>query len=131
MKIEEYFEKSKGVGILSTADSSGRVNSAVYARPHVTDENQVAFVMTDRKTFSNVRKNPHVSYLFKEEGSGYSGLRFSLTKIREEKSPNNVRNMVRRRYPAGKRNRDKLHVVYFNVDEVLPLLSSGTCPVKT
>lgn len=130
MKFQDYFENRKGIGILSTADSQGRVNSAIYARPHVTDENQVAFVMTDRKTYSNVRKNPQVSYLFKEEGSGYSGLRLSLTKVREEKSPNNVRSMVRRRYRSGKTNGGKLHVVYFNVDEVLPLLSSGSCPVK-
>ena len=130
MNIQDYFDNRKGLGILSTADSHGRVNSAIYARPHITDENQVAFVMTDRKTYANVRKNPHVSYLFKEEGSGYSGLRLSLTKVREEKSPNNVRSMLRRRYPPGKTNGDKLHVVYFNVDEVLPLLSSGKCPVK-
>ena len=36
--LSEYFEKTKGTGILATADAEGHVNVAVYARPHVPDD---------------------------------------------------------------------------------------------
>jgi len=35
MNLKTYFENTRGTGIISTADSNGRVNAAVYARPHV------------------------------------------------------------------------------------------------
>lgn len=38
MKLSEYFEKTKGRGIMSTADSNGNLTVAVYARPHFIDE---------------------------------------------------------------------------------------------
>ena len=38
MSLAEYFEHVTGVGVLSTADASGRVNSAVYGRPHFIDD---------------------------------------------------------------------------------------------
>jgi hypothetical protein len=34
MKLSEYFEKTKGRGVIATADSKGKVASAVYGRPH-------------------------------------------------------------------------------------------------
>ena len=34
MELKEYFENIKGLGVMSTADSNGKVNSAVYSRPH-------------------------------------------------------------------------------------------------
>lgn len=30
MKLSEYFENAKGVGVLATADAGGKVNTAVY-----------------------------------------------------------------------------------------------------
>ena len=48
MKLNEYFEKKKGRGVIATADSEGRVGVAVYARPHFIDEKTVAFIMADR-----------------------------------------------------------------------------------
>ena len=36
--LKEYFDKAKGYGVLATADAAGKVNMAVYARPHVLDE---------------------------------------------------------------------------------------------
>ena len=44
MKLSEYFEKNKGIGVLSTADSSGKVNAAIYGRPHFMDEETVALL---------------------------------------------------------------------------------------
>ena len=64
MKRSEYFEKTKGTGILATADGTGQVDAAVYARPHFLDEQTVAFIMADRLSHKNLQSNPHAAYLF-------------------------------------------------------------------
>jgi Pyridoxamine 5'-phosphate oxidase len=70
MDLNEYFDKTKGRGVLATADADGRVDAAVYARPKVLDGETIAFIMRDRLTPANVGTNPHAAYLFMEEGSG-------------------------------------------------------------
>ena len=58
MNLKTYFEETKGMGVLSTADGEGRVNAAVYARPHVMDDGSLAFVMRDRLSHNNLQSNP-------------------------------------------------------------------------
>jgi hypothetical protein len=43
MSLNEYFENTKGTGVLATADENGNVDVAIYARPHCQDEKTVAF----------------------------------------------------------------------------------------
>jgi len=38
MKIGDYFGTTKGTGVLATADSKGVVDIAIYASPHVIDD---------------------------------------------------------------------------------------------
>jgi len=45
MTLKDYFDNAKGYGVLATADNAGKVNAAVYARPHVMDEKTVTFIM--------------------------------------------------------------------------------------
>jgi hypothetical protein len=52
MSLANYFENVKGVGVLGTADPEGKVDLALYARPHVIDEETVAFIMRDRLSHS-------------------------------------------------------------------------------
>jgi hypothetical protein len=125
MELKAYFEQISGLGILSTADASGRVDAAVYSRPHVMDDGSVAFIMRDRLTHNNLQSNPHAAYLFKEEGSGYAGKRLFLTKISEEKETERLHELRRRRYPADKERREASYLVFFNVDKVLPLVGPG------
>ena|GEM_PF-3646200 len=61
MGLEEYFEGNKGFGVLATAGGDGTVDVAVYARPHVVDEETVAFIMADRLSHRNLQSNPHAS----------------------------------------------------------------------
>lgn len=77
MTLKEYFETNKGLGILSTADSEGKVDAAVYSRPHFIENGTMALVMRDRLSHTNLQSNPHAMYLFKEDGPGYKGKRFS------------------------------------------------------
>ncbi|MRR38874.1 pyridoxamine 5'-phosphate oxidase family protein, partial [bacterium] len=73
MDLRDYFENAKGKGVMSTADASGVLTAAVYARPHVMDDGTVAFIMADRLTHKNLESNPHAVYLFLEEGDKYKG----------------------------------------------------------
>lgn len=126
MQLAEYFEKTKGVGVLSTADSQGKVNAAIYGRPHVMDENTLAFIASDRLTHANLQTNPSAVYLFKEEGS-YQGKRFYLTKTREEKDSPLIGEL--RRHKENKREgsvkTESKFLIYFTIDNVLPLIGDG------
>jgi|SRR5208337_4575472 len=85
MSIAEYFENTRGQGILATADKDGNVDAAVYAKPKILDENTIAFIMRDRLTHANVKLNSQACYVFVEkERGGYRGLRLYLTKLYEE-----------------------------------------------
>lgn len=128
MRLNEYFDKTKGFGVLATSDESGRVNLAVYSRPHFTDEKDdttLAFIMADRLSHANIQKNPSAAYLFIEEGQGYAGKRLRLTKVREEASPELVAAICRRCDYNMYGNESLRSVVFFKVDEVLPLIGSG------
>jgi len=123
MKLGDYFEKTKGRGILATADADGRVDAAVYARPHVVDEQTVAFIMLERLTHNNLKSNPHAAYLFMEEGPKYMGKRLFLTKIKEEQDKDLIDSIRRRSYADLKGKME--YLVYFRVDKVLPLIGAG------
>ena len=82
MKLSEYFEQAKGIGVLATTDAAGQVNQAIYAKPlflEKDDDGTCSFVMANRLTHDNVKHDPSASYLFIEQGEGYVGKRLSLT----------------------------------------------------
>ena len=123
--LENYFNNTKGRGILATADAQGKVDAAVYGRPKVIDEETVAFIMRDRLTHANLQSNPHATYLFMEDGSGgYTGKRLFLTKTEEEQDTERLYALRRRDHNAideTPEQRGPLFLVFFNVDNVLPL----------
>ena len=125
MNLHEYFESKTGIGVLSTADSQGRVDSAIYARPHVMDDGLLAFIMTDRLTHKNIQSNPHAVYLFKEIGPGWKGKRLFLTKVREEHDTELIQVLRRRKYsPEEDVKMGSLHLVFFQLDHERPLVGN-------
>lgn len=124
MKLSEYFEKTKGRGVMATSDSKGKVGMAVYGRPHFINEKTVAFIMADRLMHKNLQSNPSAAYLFMEDKKGYAGKRLYLTKIKEEKDKSLI-DKIRRRdsCPAYTVYKDTIkYLVYFRIDKVLPLI---------
>jgi hypothetical protein len=120
-QLKDYFESNKGFGVLATADSSGKVDAAVYSRPHFLEEGTLAFIMRDRLTHHNLQSNSSATYLFVEEGTSYKGKRLFLTKVREENNPELVQKLKRRK--SG--DSDELSfLVYFTVDKELPLIGA-------
>jgi len=122
LKLKEYFDNTKGIGILGTADSAGKVDLAIYARPHIMDEKTFAFIMPDRLTHHNLQSNPHAAYLFMELGKHYTGKRFFLTKIKEEKDTELLYSIRRKNYGDDREGR---YLVFFEVNEILPLIGNG------
>jgi len=126
MNLQEYFEAINGVGVLSTADDKGKVNAAVYGRPHFIDEKTVAFIASDRLTHANLKKNPSAIYLFKEDGS-YKGYRLYLTKTHEDKDSPLIEQLRRKKYKGLERKYDteSKFLIYFRIEKVLPLIGDG------
>jgi hypothetical protein len=123
MMLSEYFEKREGVGILATADADGKVNAALYGRPHFFDDETIAFIAAEKLTHANLQSNPHAVYLFKEMDR-YDGRRLYLTKIREEKDSPLIEEIRRKKYPEveGKYKAGSKYLIYFHLDKVLPLI---------
>ena len=121
-KLQEYFKNNKGIGVLATADSNGKVDAAIYSSPHFLEEGTLAFIMRDRLTHHNLQSNPSATFLFVEEGAGYKGKRLFLNKAREDKNPELIEKIKRRTYTDD--NEEAKFLVYFKVDKELPLIGA-------
>lgn len=124
MNLKAYFEENKGLGVLSTADKEGNVNSAIYARPHVMDDGNLGFIMRDRLSHHNLSTNPKAAYLFREGDAGYKGIRLHLSKVSEEHDTPLVEELCRRcridKSPDAVR-----YLVVFRIDKEMPLIGPG------
>jgi len=123
MNLAELFTLP-GLGIMSTSSSDGKVNSAVYARPHVIDETTLVWGMTDKRTYQNLTRNRHAAFLFKVSGPGFNGVRLALELIKTEEEGDLLATI--------KKNTDEIvgpgagaavtHAGWFRVVEVRPLI---------
>jgi len=124
MSLSEYFDNTRGYGVLATADAEGKVNVAVYARPHMLDDQTVAFIMTERLTYENLRSNPWAAYSFLEEGGKWSGKRLYLKKTREEVNEDLIQEICRR-CDYSRHDVKNRQIVHFQVLQELPLIGTG------
>lgn len=121
MKLAELFPEG-GRGVIGTADATGMVNQAVFATPHVIDDETLAWGFADGRSYRNLLQNPHASFLYLAPTRGYSGWRLTLTlkemgegeleQFRAEAEQKSIE-------AAGPALR---HVGYFKVEEVRPLV---------
>ena len=122
MNLFDCFETTQDTGILTTSNSEGQVDVAIYSRPHVIDENTVAFIMRLRLSYENLQSNPHAAYMFIEKGQGYKGKRLYLTKLREETDPALIDSLRRKEPKTDYKSDEKSCLFYFHVDRVRPLV---------
>jgi hypothetical protein len=123
MDVQAYFEHTKGMGVLATSDSDGNVDLAIYGRPHVIDENTIAFIMRERLSFANLKSNPKAAYMFVEKTEGYCGKRFYLTKIDQQSDPEIIGQFRRGHHgSSSKEDAPKAHLVTFSIDRIRPLV---------
>lgn len=119
MDLHDYFETSNGYGVLATSSKDGQVNIAIYAKPHMVDENTLAFIMRNRRSYANLHSNPTAAYLYIEKDGGYLGKRLHLTKIREDKAPD-VIDAIRRKQRTHTGPDSDSTLVFFHIDEIRP-----------
>jgi hypothetical protein len=123
MGLNEYFENAEGTGILATADSDGNVDLALYARPHMMDDETVVLIMFDKLSHANLQTNPKAAYMFIEKNKDYVGKRLYLEKIREENDAELVQSIRRRkRYDVEGETSSASSAVYFKVNRIRPLV---------
>lgn len=123
MNLNEYFSDKRGIGVLSTADAEGRVDAAIYARPHVMEDGSLAMIMRDRLSHKNLQENPYAVFLFIEAAEGYQGVRVFLKKIREDQNQELIEQMTRRSLSAEEdASKGPKFMVYFSVEKVLQLI---------
>lgn len=122
MDWAKYFAGHRGHGLFATSDRTGKVNVAVFARPHVLPDGSFAWGMADRLTHRNLTENPFAAFAFDE--GGWQGHRFYLEKIGEEEEGAlvetiraNAENVVGVGVAGAVRR-----VVRFRVLQVLPLV---------
>ncbi len=123
MNLYELFTHP-GLGVMSTSSPDGKVNSAVYARPHVIDETTLVWGMTDKRSYQNLTRNRQAAYLFKTSGPGFSGVRLGLELIKTEEAGELLLTI--------KANTDEIvgpgagaavtHAVWFRITELRPLI---------
>ena len=127
MHMQEYFENRQGVGVLSTADNDGKVDAAIYAKPHVLADGTIAFIMRDRLTHKNITANPYAVYLFIENAGGYKGVRLFLKKVREDDDAELIKQMTRRCLTAEEdAAKGPKFLVYFEVEKILNLIGGDS-----
>ena len=126
MKLSEYFENAKGIGVLATTDLGGQVNQAIYAKPLFLEKDNdetCSFIMANRLTHDNVGHNPSASYLFIEQGVGYVGKRLSLIVTEEESELEKIKAVHRRTAPAISEAESKF-LVHFRIEAERPLIGN-------
>ena len=121
MKLQEYFAGQSGVGVISTANNKGEVNSAVYAKPHVTGRNSIAFITRDKLTRANLQENIKANYLFIEKDRNFKGVRLYLT-MTEEVQDKELIASLSRRTSVDEGDSNERFLVSFNVERARALI---------
>jgi hypothetical protein len=131
MTLNEYLNNVSGKGVLATADAEGRVDAAIYSKPHILADGTLAFIMRDHLTHHNIGSNPYATYLFIEDGLHYKGIRLFLKMIREDTDPDLIASMTRRHLTPEQDNaKGPKFVVYFTLEKTLPLIGSGKTAIE-
>lgn len=124
MDLQKYFEETKGLAVLSTANSDGEVSSAIYSRPHILEDGKIGFVMNDKRSYANLQTNPNASYLFMEKGDGYEGVRLYIKMVASTDDKDTVEK-YHRHHCTGKSLDCVKHFVSFEVVDARQLLGAG------
>ena len=123
MLLKDYLRQVSGTGVLSTSDSAGNVNSAIYSKPFVTEDGLLAFLMRERQSWRNIEENPHASFMFIEKGKPCHGIRVRLVGVAEESDRELIDRMTRSWISAEEdKELGPKHLVYFRIEQIRKLV---------
>ena len=126
----EYFNKQPRTGTLSTANSEGKVDAAVFGSPRMTDEKTVVMGLGRNRSLANLGENPHAVYMIVEPGAtimDWKGIRVYLKMTNMATSGPMLEGYKREMAKvAGEEAAAMIHAtVSFTVTEVRPLIDMG------
>ena len=129
-KLMDYFNKAPRIGTLSTADKTGKVDSAVLGSPRMTDEKTVIAGLGKNRSLTNLQQNPHAVFLVMEPGTtlaDWKGVRVYLrAKSIAMAGPAFTAYKAEVAKIAGQQAADMMAaVVTFSVEEIRPLVDMG------
>ena len=129
-KLIEYFNKQPRLGTLSTADKSGKVNSAYFGSPRMVDEKTIFMGLGNNRTFANLQENPKAVFMVMEPGktiTDWKGVRIYVTMIDCQTSGKKLDQLkagVAKH--AGENAAKMMHAaVTFEIVEIRPLADFG------
>ena len=129
-KLMEYFNKSPRLGTLSTADKSGKVNSAYFGSPRMVDEKTIFMGLGNNRTFANLQENPRAVFMVMEPGKtimDWKGVRIYVKMIdcqTSGKKLDQLKAAVAKH--AGENAAQMMHAaVTFEIVEIRPLADFG------
>jgi hypothetical protein len=129
-RLMEYFNKQPRLGTLSTADSSGKVNSAYFGSPRMVDEKTIFMGLGNNRTFANLQENPNAMFMVMEPGKSimdWKGVRIYVTMIdcqTSGKKLDQLKAAVAKN--AGENAAKMMHAaVTFEIHEIRPLADFG------
>ena len=67
-EVMELFNKQPRIGSLSTSNSQGDVNVAIFGSPQMIDENTVIMGIGKNRSFQNLQENPKAAFIVMEPG---------------------------------------------------------------
>ncbi len=128
--LMDYFNKAPRIGTLSTADKTGKVDSAVLGSPRMTDEKTVVAGLGTNRSLINLQQNPHAVFLVMEPGTtlaDWKGVRVYLrAKSIATTGPALAAYKAEVEKIAGQQAADMMAaVVSFSVEEIRPLVDMG------
>jgi hypothetical protein len=129
-KLIEYFNRSPRIGSLSTADKSGKVDTAIFGSPRMTDDKTVVMGLGKNRTYANLQENPHAVFMIMEPGKTpmeWKGVRVYLKVISSANSGPKLENYKNQIAQAiGKEAAEMIYAtVTFEVTEIRPVMDIG------
>jgi hypothetical protein len=129
-QLMEYFNKQPRLGILSTADKTGKVDSGYFGSPRMTDEKTVVMGLGKGRTFTNLQENPRACFLIMEPGSKlpeWKGVRVYLKMTDCQTSGEKLDTIKSRIAEAAGENAAKMihAAITFEIEEIRPLADFG------
>jgi hypothetical protein len=129
-KLMDYFNKQPRIGVLSTSSKDGKVDSAVYGSPQMTDEKTVVIATGKNRTFSNLQENPYAMFLIMEPGAdimSWKGIRVYM-KMKESATSGEMLDMIKSQISkiAGEEAGKMIHATAtFEIIDLRPLVDMG------
>lgn len=142
--LRKYFNKRPRIGVLSTSGKDGRVDSALFGSPQMTDEKTVIVATAKNRTFENLLENPQAMYMIMEQcpasqteanmaeekensAIGWKGIRVYM-KMKEHATSGEMLEKIRSKAASivGEEGAMNIYAVLtFEVYEVRPLVDIG------